>query len=71
MLQAGLQGAQLAQVVVHRHHRGVALVAQRGHGDDLHAGGLGGLHRGDHGLAVEQRCRLAEQVQHAHARRRD
>ena len=54
------------------HHSDVALVAEHRDGHDLAARGLGSLHRGNHGLAVEQRCRLAEQMEHADAgRRRD
>jgi len=63
-LQPGLQSAQLAQVLVHRHEGGVALVAEDRHGHNLNAGRLAGPHGGNYSVAVEKRGRLAEQVEH-------
>ena len=65
MLHGGLQQPQLAQVVVDGHHGHVALVAEHGDRHDLAAGVLRRLHGRNHRFAIEQRGRLAEQVQHA------
>ncbi len=65
MLHRGLQQTQLAQVGVDGHDGHVALVAEHRDGHDLAARILGRLHRRDHRLGIEQRGRLAEQVEHA------
>ena len=64
VLHCGLQGSQFAHVLVDGHHGEIAFVAEHRNGHDLASGGFGRFDPGHCRLGIEQRRRLAEQVQH-------